>query len=36
MIYFLTDAKRTKMEKLVVESLKVAQQKIKQAPVKSS
>ncbi|AEB51613.1 late competence development ComFB family protein [Aeromonas veronii] len=36
MIYFLTDAKRTEMEKLVVESLKVAQQKIKQAPVKSS
>ncbi|MBW3761677.1 late competence development ComFB family protein [Aeromonas jandaei] len=34
MIYFLTDAKRSEMEKNVVESLKQAQQKIKQAPVK--
>ncbi|WP_421261765.1 late competence development ComFB family protein [Aeromonas jandaei] len=34
MIYFLTDAKRSEMEKNVVESLKQAQQKIKQDPVK--
>ncbi|MHC9247800.1 late competence development ComFB family protein [Aeromonas jandaei] len=34
MIYFLTDAKRSEMEKNVVESLKQAQQKIKQTPVK--
>ena len=36
MIYFLTDAKRTEMEKLVVTSLKQALQKIEQAPVKTS
>jgi len=36
MIYFLTDAKRTEMEKLVVTSLKQALQKIEQAPVKIS
>ncbi|HHQ4573190.1 TPA: late competence development ComFB family protein [Aeromonas veronii] len=36
MIYFLTDAKRTEMEKLVVISLKQALQKIEQAPVKTS
>ena len=36
MIYFLTDDKRTEMEKLVVTSLKQALQKIKQAPVKTS
>ncbi|MEV3835691.1 late competence development ComFB family protein [Aeromonas allosaccharophila] len=36
MIYFLTDAKRTEMEKLVGTSLKQALQKIEQAPVKTS
>ena len=36
MIYFLTDAKRTEKEKLVVTSLKQALQKIEQAPVKTS
>ncbi|MEH8199594.1 late competence development ComFB family protein [Aeromonas allosaccharophila] len=36
MIYFLTDAKRTEMEKLVVISLKQALQKIEQVPVKTS
>ncbi|KRW51078.1 hypothetical protein AO724_07965 [Aeromonas allosaccharophila] len=36
MIYFLTDAKRTEMEKLVVTSLKQALQKIEQAPAKTS
>ncbi|MBP8127629.1 MULTISPECIES: late competence development ComFB family protein [Aeromonas] len=36
MIYFLTDDKRTEMEKLVVTSLKQALQKIEQAPVKIS
>jgi Late competence development protein ComFB len=36
MLYFLTDAKRTEMERLVVDSLTLAQQKIKQDPVKNS
>ena len=36
MIYFLTDAKRTEMENNVIASLKQAQEKIKQAPVKTS
>lgn len=36
MIYFLTDATRTEMEKLVATSLKQALQKIEQAPVKTS
>lgn len=36
MIYFLTDAKRAEMEKQVIESLKQAQQTIKQAPTKQS
>ncbi|MGY3917380.1 late competence development ComFB family protein [Aeromonas australiensis] len=36
MIYFLTDAKRTEMETLVITSLKQALQKIEQAPIKSS
>jgi len=33
MIYFLTDAKRTEMEKNVIESLKLAQQKVQSAPI---
>ncbi|MGL5326424.1 MAG: late competence development ComFB family protein [Aeromonas sp.] len=36
MIYFLTDAKRTEMEKQVIISLKNALQKIEQAPLKTS
>ncbi|WP_235466004.1 late competence development ComFB family protein [Aeromonas australiensis] len=36
MIYFLTDAKRTEMETLVITSLQQALQKIEQAPIKSS
>ena len=36
MIYFLTDAKRTDMDKLVVTALKQALQKIEQAPAKTS
>ncbi|EQC02191.1 late competence development ComFB family protein, partial [Aeromonas salmonicida] len=33
MIYFLTDAKRTEMEKNVIESLKLAQEKVQSAPI---
>ncbi|HEH9432916.1 TPA: late competence development ComFB family protein [Aeromonas sobria] len=36
MIYFLTDAKRTEMERLVLDALTLALQKIMQAPVKNS
>lgn len=36
MIYFLTDAKRTEMERLVLDALTLALQKIMQAPVKTS
>ena len=36
MIYFLTDAKRTEMERLVLNALTLALQKIMQAPVKTS
>ncbi|XEI33507.1 late competence development ComFB family protein [Aeromonas veronii] len=36
MIYFLTDAKRTEMEKNVIESLKLAQEKVQSTQATSS
>ncbi|WP_042011168.1 late competence development ComFB family protein [Aeromonas fluvialis] len=36
MIYFLTEAQRSEMEKRVITSLKNAQQKIEQTPIKIS